>query len=1136
MAIARIAVRTHSRRRGHSAAAAWAYRAGRCFTCARTGRKHDYRPRTRRSDDVVDTGLAWTCEIKGTPALARDEQRLLDAIEHAERRRDAKILRDIQLALPTGLSTEVLVELVREYAQWVADEYHTLAMWAIHRPGRLGDERNLHAHILVPTRQLDVSGEEFGPKLRVLDDWKSGPVEVCKIRNHWCESANRRLERAGVEARIHAGRRLDAPPMPTIPERFVARDYAMKRAAGLASEPLRVAELAALGAPQNAAMARIVAHVEAGHDVPVSERVYEPKARPYHERAEEHDETQRTAAHYAGLPVVREALAEATAELDALEARIEALDAANAPGPPAPESVVVAPATQAGAPPALDDDEWAREPALTPRSGLVLDAGDEPAPPEPVVVVPSLQVAAPPVLEDDEWARESGLGPGRDLVPDADDEAVLPDPVVVVPAQPVAAPPALEDGEWTREPALTPRSGLVLDAGDEPAPPEPVVVVPSLQVAAPPVLEDDEWARESGLGPGRDLVPDADDEAVLPDPVVVVPAQPVAAPPALEDDEEALERELGRLVDQVEQWHNALERIEIKVARELSDPHWLAATVEEAMRQLVLDAPAWRPRLADIPRRAETNELGIANWRFALRPEMDVLLECGKDRERIERHIAAVRERAKTDAAWRNKVVASIGEGISPPYLHDLLDAGYFGPEPAKDEAEDALLGRLMREGASGGLDAWSEQTIARAAGLAVDFSFGQWSRERDSGLLAEDVLTLHLHDAVRAARRLNRTFPGNGAAQPAGATTLREWYRGLARLISGVRERLQAPGTHERLITDIVVRMVPDLRAEWARGDKAIALGPTPETPPAAAERDRTLCELARARARNAGIDDALENPDRVRLGRELDERLEDMLQHVCLFDPSEPSTVAMLAPDGVPESGKTARALADGLARWFRPVLERIRAHTGTEGRYEFMRREVERCREHVSVPKNRRLIVDDLVAAAGAHYEAEWLPAHDSKDRRGAREREEHRAALETQIHASAEAAGEARILGHVWIPVVDPLPRVSALNEYLGAGGFFAGIVVGRPERAPVQNAVKRWREHCATHRGEVASMLHEAMWPEHWEHYRRYRRRTEVERVPTREERDQAILDATESPAPTPPRSPPSRNQGRGPGC
>ena len=816
MAIARIAVRAHSRRRGHSAAAAWAYRSGRCFTCARTGKVHDYRPRSRRSDDIVETGLAWTGEVEGTPALARDEQQLLDAIEHAERRRDAKILRDIQLALPAGLGTETLVELVREYAQWVADEYHTLAMWAIHRPARIGDGRNIHAHVLVPTRELEASGDAFGRKLRVLDDFKSGPVEICRLRNQWCESANARLERAGTGTRIHAGRRLDAPPMPTIPERFVVREYAAKRAAGLATEPMRVAELAELGDPENRAMARIAAHVEAGYDVPARERVYEEKARPYYERAREHDATDRDAAHYAGLPIVREELEAAHTELAELEARIQALGAANAPGPLAPEPLVFVPARSVEAPPALEDDDWAREPALVPRPLAALDAVDEPAFPEPLLAVPARSVEAPPALEDDDWAREPALAP-----------------------QPLAA----------------------LDAVGESALPEPLLVGPARSVEWPPALEDDDWAREPALAPQPLAALDAVGESALPELLLVGPARSVEWPPALEDDDEALER----LVENVERMHDTLEPIETKVARELSVPDWLAATIEESMRRAVRDAPQWEPRLADIPRSTGTSKFGVVVWRIVLFAEMEELRECGNDRKRIERHIANVRERAKTDAPWRSQIIATIAGSISPRYLADLDRAGYFDPEPTRDEAKDALLLRLRRQGAGGGLDAWSEQCVARAAGLEVDFSFGQWSRARESGLLAEDVLRLHLHDAVRAARRLKRTFPGESRPGPGGPTTLRDWHRGLAGVVSDVRERLRDPKTREDLMTDLAMRMVPDLRAEWARGGEGAGRGPT------LAERDQALLELTRQRAREAGVDDDLDAPrERGGAGRE--------------------------------------------------------------------------------------------------------------------------------------------------------------------------------------------------------------------------------------------------------------------------
>ena len=1072
----------HSRRHGHSAAAAWAYRSGRCYTCARTGAVHDYRPRSRRSDDVVETGLAWTEEIKGTPALARDEQLLLDAIECAERRRDAKILRDIQLALPPGLGIEVLGELVRAYAQWVANEYGTLVMWAIHRPGRRGDQRNIHAHILVPTRALAASGTQFGPKLRVLDDWESGPAEICKIRNQWCEQVNARLKRAGVDATIRAGRRIDAPPMPTIPERFVVRDFTMKRAAGLATEPMRVAELASRGEPENPAMARIAAHVAAGYDVPASERRYEEKARPYYERVREHDATERDAAYYAGLPVVREGLEEANAELAALEARIEAHVEANAPGPSAPEPVMVVPARPVLAPPALEDDDWGREPELAPGPGLVLDVGDEPGLPEPIVVVPARVVLAPPALEDDDWAREPELVPGPVAVFDAGDEPALPEPVAAVPARPVLAPPLLEDDEWAREPVFAPQAVLVLDAGDEPA---------------------------------------------LPEPVVAVPARPVLAPPLLEDDEDTLERELERHVEDIARIHTMLERIELKVARELCAPDWLAATIEESMRREVRDAPQWEPRLADIPRGTETNEFGVVVWRVVLDAEMTALGDCGNDRERIERHIATVGERATTDAPWRNQVIAKFAASISPSYLADLGRVGYFRPEPPEDEAEDALLERLVRQGAAGGLDAWSEQSVARAAGLEANWSFGEWSRARESGLLAEDVLRLHLHDAVRAARRLKRTFPGEPGPGPGGPTTLREWHRGLARVVSDVRERLRDPKTRDDFMTDLAMRMVPDLRAEWADAGEAAGRGPMPEAPPTTVERDRTLRELVRQRARKAGIEATLDNGDRARLHRELDKRLERMLEDICLFGVRSSLALGALAPDGVPESGKTARALARDFARWLQPSLDQIRAVEGSGRKNEERRRVLEGCRKYVSDATKRRRVVDGLVAVAGAHYEVEWLPPLESADPRGARERGELRAELEAQILASAEAAGEARILGHAGIAVTVALPGVPALDKLLDDGGFVEGITHGRPEREPVRSAVERWRAHCETH--DVASMLLKAMWPEHWKRYRKSRRRGEPQRVPMRGERDQAVLDATRPPAPTQRRR--SRDQG-----
>ena len=1086
MAIARIAVRTHSRSRGHSVAAAWAYRSGQCFVCSRTGEEHDYRPRWRRRADEVQRRVIWPNTFKSAPAVAQDEQALIDAIEHAERRWDATILRDIQLALADELPIEDLPELVEEMAQELADEYHTIAMYAIHPPEPRGDRRNVHAHILLATRMLDPKGDGFAGKLRILDRRSTGPKEIVKLRNTWCAKTNERLERAGSEARIYPGRRLDAPPMPTIPRRYIARAH--KRAArrerlearreGRKADPIRkrVAELATLAKPANRAMGEIAKHVAAGYDVPENERVYETTARTRFERTEEYKQARRDAAHYASLPVVREELAAANAELDSLERRIEALRA-------------------------VRETDFARAEPVT-----------------PVVVAP---LRAPPVPEEDGREREPVFTAQDAPAPALSERAPRAEPIVPVATAPVMALPVSEDDTWDRESVVLSRRAIALDAAGEPAEPEPVARLVAAPIVAPAPLEDAELHHDPDLW-----------------------------------ERVKHEVRVGEFRDQVAQ----------EFALVYSDAEYCEAAVEEAMRHHIGEAPGPLPCLTEIPRDAEANSLWGPAWRMAL--DLYEWPNPKDDRERIEQHIERVCARARTDDAWRDRVVRTLAGLVGLMYYIERGEARNAAREPSERDAREVARNRMTEQFAKGGIEAWCEQTVARAAGLEVDWRFGDLTRSRASGLIAEDRLRGALYPFVRAARTLNRDFPQR-ADERENALTVSEWHGRLGRLVSDLRGEVRQPEQRGALIDAVVEMMLPDVRLEQMRGGSARAAGE--QAPPTIAERDQALRTITRARARTAGLDGELEvapgrasaartpaddtrevgpqappepqtanieleHPDRVRLRRELDERLEDMLRDVCLFGPGDPETIVWLAPDGVPKSGETAHALDAELARRFRPALERIRAHKGTEGGYEHTMHELERCREHVSDATNRRRIVDDLVAAAGAHYEAEWLPPLESEDRRGAREREELRAALETQILAGAEAAGEAQILSHAGIRVESPLRHVAALGKYLDDGGFVAGIVVGRPERAPVQNAVKRWREHCATHRGEVASMLLEAMWPDHWERYRRYRRRTEVERVPTREERDQAILDATESPAPTPPRSTPSRNQGRGPGC
>ena len=236
MAISHIAVRTHKRSAGHNVAAVLAYRRGTALVCPRTGEIHDY---TRRSG-VARCGTVAAVDTPLTQSL----DALVAGIEGAERRRDSRISRDVQVALPCELSEPQNYELTQAFAKALAERYHTLASWAVHRPHRNddGDPRNVHAHIVIPTRALDETGQ-LGRKLVELDHPKQSRDEIKAIRLLWEETANAALIEAGVSARVDVGRREDGDPAPTLGPTHAAVERKARRQLGHRTAGVPVAEL-----------------------------------------------------------------------------------------------------------------------------------------------------------------------------------------------------------------------------------------------------------------------------------------------------------------------------------------------------------------------------------------------------------------------------------------------------------------------------------------------------------------------------------------------------------------------------------------------------------------------------------------------------------------------------------------------------------------------------------------------------------------------------------------------------------------------------------------------------------------------------------------------------------------------------
>ena len=178
-----------SRSQGRSATAASAYRVAERIEDRRTGLTFDYAAR----GGVDHTEILAPDHA---PDWVRDRSELWNRVEESETRKNSQVAREVRVALPDELTHAQRVALVRDYAQTQFVDRGMVADIALHAPGREGDERNHHAHILLTTREIDAEG--FTTKNR---DWNK--VEVLEgWREAWARDSNAALERAGIEDRV----------------------------------------------------------------------------------------------------------------------------------------------------------------------------------------------------------------------------------------------------------------------------------------------------------------------------------------------------------------------------------------------------------------------------------------------------------------------------------------------------------------------------------------------------------------------------------------------------------------------------------------------------------------------------------------------------------------------------------------------------------------------------------------------------------------------------------------------------------------------------------------------------------------------------------------------------------------------
>lgn len=189
---------------GQSATAAAAYRSCSLIRCERTGRAHDY----RNKGGLIATGIEAPADA---PTWAKDRAALWNAAEMRERnkargpnalafRANAVVAREFLYGFPAELSAEGRVKVAQEVARHMVERYGVAADYAIHGPGKEGDHRNFHCHMMVTSRRMEPDG--LTAKTREWDAHANGSRHVKAWRAYMAKTLNEALATEGKANRV----------------------------------------------------------------------------------------------------------------------------------------------------------------------------------------------------------------------------------------------------------------------------------------------------------------------------------------------------------------------------------------------------------------------------------------------------------------------------------------------------------------------------------------------------------------------------------------------------------------------------------------------------------------------------------------------------------------------------------------------------------------------------------------------------------------------------------------------------------------------------------------------------------------------------------------------------------------------